>query len=141
MSVRHPALHPDGPPTTQRSAASTGSNKAIHPLPPRVRKIIQEIEAHLFDADLSVQRVRQRCGLHNHNVSSRFKMHLGVGIRDYIEAQRVEAAKQMLRESNDEVYLIAATVGYEYVETFVRAFSRVVGCTPGEYRSERRVAS
>ena len=106
-------------------------------IPHEVRCILREIDAHLFDMDLNVARVRERCGIHNHNVSSRFKLSLGIGIRDYIEAQRIEEAKRILRESDYEVYYIASRVGYTYVETFARAFSRVVGCTPGEYRAAR----
>ena len=97
---------------------------------------MREIDEHLFESDLNVQRVRQRCGFHNHNVSSRFKQHIGVGIREYIELQRIEEAKRRLRESEEEIYLVASGVGYEYVETFSRAFLRVVGCTPGEYRAQ-----
>lgn len=114
--------------------------RPVRPLPRKVRCIMREIDEHLFDSDLNVQRVRQRCGFHNHNVSSRFKQHVGVGIRDYIEGRRIEEAKRLLQESDEEIYFIASRVGYEYVETFSRAFLRVVGCTPGEYRVQAQHA-
>lgn len=107
-------------------------------LPHDLAAIVRYVHAHLFDTRLSVGEALQRCGVGNHNASSRFKATLGVGLREYIERQRLDAAKLLLRTTHAEVYLIAEAVGYEYVESFARAFHRVVGCTPCGYRDRAR---
>lgn len=106
--------------------------------PRSVAEVARYVHTHLFDPRLNVSRALRQCGLTNHNTSSRFKVCIGVGIRDYIEQQRLEAAKLLLRTSEAEVYLIAEAVGYGYVESFARAFRRSVGCTPCQYREHSR---
>lgn len=106
--------------------------------PHNVTEIVRYIHTHLFDPRLNVAYVLRQCGLTNHNASSRFKASIGIGVRDYIEQQRLEAAKLLLRTSDAEVYLIAEAVGYGYVESFARAFRRAVGCTPCQYRERSR---
>ncbi|SDE71908.1 AraC-type DNA-binding protein [Ruegeria marina] len=46
---------------------------------------------------------------------------------------RIERAKAMLAETNQSARSIAASLGYHEVNSFRRAFSRSVGCTPAEY--------
>lgn len=109
-------------------------------LPYDVRQIMREVHARLFDPALNVRYACGQRGLANHNVSSRFRLHMGVGIREYIEWQRLDAAKLLLRTTDADVYRIAEAVGYTYVESFARAFHRVVGCTPLQYRARREKA-
>lgn len=103
-------------------------------LPWKMREILVCVHRHLFDPDFNVAAVRRRCRLRNNNVSTRFRCAVGMGLRDYIEAGRVEAAKRLLRHRDLEIYLISMAVGYEHQETFCRAFQRQVGCVPSEWR-------
>jgi len=100
-----------------------------------VRAMLRYVHEHLFSQDLNVTAVRRVCRLRNNNVSTRFRCAVGVGLRDYIEAGRMAAAKRLLRHEDLEIYLIAMAVGYEHQETFCRAFRRQVGCTPSEWRA------
>lgn len=100
-----------------------------------VTKALDYIEEHLFDQDLSVKQLKNQCSLRNNNISSRFKLRIGVGIRRYIEQRRMEAAKRLLASGKFRIYQIAAAVGYAYPETFCKAFKRVEGCTPCEFRT------
>ena len=104
-------------------------------LPWEIRSMLAYIHEHLLSLDLNVAAVRKACRLANNNVSTRFRCAMGVGLRDYIEAGRMSAAKRLLRYEELEVYLIAMSVGYEHPETFCRAFRRHVGCTPSQWRS------
>ncbi len=103
-------------------------------LPREMREILDCVQRHLFESDLNVSLVRERCRLRNNNVSTRFRCSVGIGLRDFIEVGRIEAAKQLLGHRDLEIYLIGMAVGYECQETFCRAFQRQVGCPPSEYR-------
>jgi transcriptional regulator GlxA family with amidase domain len=98
-------------------------------LPTDVRKILSWIHAHLFDPDLSVAKIRTRCRIRNNNASTRFRLVLGLGVREYIEALRLDLARQFLKENRVEIYLVAMAVGYACQETFCRAFQRRFGHT------------
>jgi len=103
-------------------------------VPRDVGEILRFIHGHLFDSALNVTAVRQRCGLRNNNVSTRFRSVVGLGLREYIEILRLNAAERLLRCGGLEVYLVAMAVGYDHQETFCRAFQRQFGRTPSEQR-------
>lgn len=103
-------------------------------LPWEMREILEHVHENLFDSDLNVSTVRRDCRLRNNNISTRFRCSVGLGLRDYIEAARIEAASRLLHHRDLEIYLIAMAVGYDHCETFCRAFQRQKGCTPSEYR-------
>lgn len=103
-------------------------------LPRDVAEILRFIHENLFDPPLNVKAVMRGCACRNNNVTTRFRSVIGIGIREYIEALRLEAASALLAQTGAEVYLIAMAVGYEHQETFCRAFLRHVGCTPLQHR-------
>jgi AraC-like DNA-binding protein len=103
-------------------------------LPWEMREILEHVHENLFDSDLNVSAVRRECRLRNNNISTRFRCSVGLGLRDYIEAARIEAASRLLGHRDLEIYLIAMAVGYDHPETFCRAFQRRKRCTPSEYR-------
>ena len=103
-------------------------------LPREVRAILGHIHENLFDPDLNVEAVKARCRTRNNNVSTRFRLAIGVSIREYIEGLRLGAASHLLRQEGLEISLIGLVVGYQHQETFCRAFHRLFGCSPSEHR-------
>lgn len=99
-------------------------------LPRDVARVVEFIHTHVFESSLSVNMVKHGCRLRNNNISTRFRIVLGLGIREYIETLRLSAASRLLQGRRFEVYLIAMAVGYEHQETFCRAFRRHFGCPP-----------
>ena len=51
---------------------------------------------------------------------------------------RMENAEQLLRDTAIPVSDIAAAVGYESSEHFIRTFRKYVGMTPSGYRQKKR---
>ena len=100
----------------------------------QITEVLRTIHVNLFDEGLNAARVKQLCLIGNHNISCRFKHIIGVGIHDYIEMKRVEAAKLLLQQTTIEISTIAFKLGYAYQESFSRAFRRRAGCCPKEYR-------
>lgn len=108
-----------------------------HAFAREVADVLQSIHDNLFDPRLNVTSVKAWCAIRNNNISSRFRWAVGLGIREYIERLRLEAAAQLLRKGDLEVYLVAMAVGYDHQETFCRAFQRRLGLPPSEYRLAR----
>jgi AraC-like DNA-binding protein len=99
-----------------------------------VWSMLSYVHENLFDPMLNVNAVKARCGIRNHNVATRFRGSIGMGVRDYIEWLRMQAALRLLVHHDLEVFLIGLAVGYSYQESFCRTFHRIFGCTPSEYR-------
>jgi len=112
------------------------SQRSLRQRVPRdIREILDYAGSHLFEEGLNVDAILRACNLRNHNISSRFKLTIGVSIRDYIEGQRMRVASSLLGYPELEIYLISASLGYSHQESFSRAFRRHFGCTPSEYRN------
>ena len=57
-----------------------------------------------------------------------------VGLDDYINKIRVESAKKLLLESDENLADIARQIGYQTDNSFIRVFKRYEGVTPGQYK-------
>ncbi len=152
MTAGHPAPLPRADPsTTELVERVQGRLSAIRSeleshwqnrdLPKDVALALDCVHEHLFAERLNVAYVRETCGLLNHNISCRFKRHVGVGMRCYIEQQRLRAAEQLLLTDGLLVTEVAWAVGYAYVESFERAFRRRMGLCPTRFRAVRRGAA
>jgi transcriptional regulator GlxA family with amidase domain len=83
-----------------------------------------------------VEKMVERSGLNARTFSRRFRAATGFAPIDYVQALRIEEAKQMLETdeiSNDEV---GASVGYVDPASFRRVFKRGVGLSPAAYRKK-----
>ena len=106
----------------------------VSQMPHLVRSMLDYIHEHLFDPMLNANTVKARCGIRNNNIATRFRNAVGMGVRDYIEWLRMQAALRLLAYQHLEVFLIGLAVGYAYHESFCRTFHRLFQCTPSEYR-------
>ncbi|HEX2113826.1 MAG TPA: helix-turn-helix domain-containing protein, partial [Alphaproteobacteria bacterium] len=73
-------------------------------------------------------------GLAKRTFDRRFRAATGYSPLAYIQALRIEEAKQMLETGTAPVEAIAREVGYEDTASFRRLFQRLSGMTPGDYR-------
>jgi AraC-like DNA-binding protein len=67
-------------------------------------------------------------------LSSFFKEQTGVYFSDFLEAVRMNRASELLSEQDMPINNIAKAVGYSSVKAFSRAFKRVNGVSPSDYR-------
>ena len=68
-----------------------------------------------------------------------FREQIGCGIMEYFTRIRIDAAKELIRESDYNFTEIAAVLGFDTSQYFTTVFRRVSGMTPTEYsRSVRR---
>jgi transcriptional regulator GlxA family with amidase domain len=85
-----------------------------------------------------VQRMAERSGLNPRTFARRFRAATGYQPIDYVQALRVEEAKQMLETDAGGVDDIAEAVGYDDPASFRRLFKRRAGLTPAAYRRKFR---
>jgi transcriptional regulator GlxA family with amidase domain len=84
-------------------------------------------------ADIVAELVR-RSGLPKRTFDRRFRAATGYSPLAYIQALRIEEAKQLLETGSAPVEAVAREVGYEDTASFRRLFRRLAGMTPGDYR-------
>jgi transcriptional regulator GlxA family with amidase domain len=83
-----------------------------------------------------------RCsGLPKRTFDRRFRAATGYSPLAYIQALRIEEAKQLLERGSAPVEAVAREVGYEDAASFRRLFRRLAGMTPGDYRRKFQLPS
>lgn len=118
----------------ERKAYRATLEEADPDWPSDVQVAIKDLNEHLFEADLRVREVRERCGLYNNNITTRFGYYVGMGMKDYIVHHRLKLGKLLLRRTDVPIKYVALAVGYKSPSSFSTTFKRWVGCPPGAFR-------
>jgi len=114
-----------------------GSTKNKHEnMADTMDKIVQYINEHFSDTDLSLNTIAKQVYLSPNYISTLFKKYLDVNISNYIIDIRMKKAEKLLRESDYKAYEIANMVGYTNSQYFSILFKRSIGISPTDYRSQ-----
>jgi AraC-like DNA-binding protein len=81
-----------------------------------------------------VESLAETAGMSRSAFALRFKELLGQTPLEYVTDWRMQKALQLLKEDDKKLVEVAQSVGYESDAAFSKAFKRIVGLTPGEYR-------
>lgn len=103
----------------------------------RMREIMQYVLANL-DQEISLNELADRMFVSTSTLSRIFKKNTGVYFADYVMQLRVKTALGLLKYSEQNMTQIAMTSGFSNSASFNRAFRKVMGVTPTEYREKYR---
>lgn len=87
-----------------------------------------------FGEAIGLEEIAETLSLSGAYLSRLFKRETGSKFSEYLQKRRIAEAKRLLKETNDKVYTIAASVGYPDQHYFSELFKRHTGFTPLEYR-------
>ena len=102
----------------------------------RVQQAMDYISSNL-DRSFSVQDVARHVRLSRTQLSSLFKEHTGSTLFGWREERRIAQASQLLTQTALQIQEIAERIGYDDPLYFSRTFTRLVGCSPRQYRKRR----
>ncbi len=108
---------------------------------PEPRDIIRDLIEYLdnnFNETYDRLRLAERFGLNEDYMGQLFKKVTNTNIANYINMKRIEAAKQLLRETDSKVIDIAFHVGFDNLTYFYRHFKKHTGYSPIEYKRMMR---
>lgn len=94
------------------------------------------LEEHYNDPMLSIGSVADHFGFSESYFSVLFKELLGEPYSLYLEKLRLQKAGELLRTTSSSIEDIAVQVGYNNSTTFRRAFKRVRGVSPIQFRTQ-----
>ena len=103
----------------------------------RMREIMQYVLANL-DQEISLNELADRMFVSTSTLSRIFKKNTGVYFADYVMQLRVKTALGLLKYSEQNMTQIAMTAGFSNSASFNRAFRKIMGTTPTEYRDKYR---
>lgn len=104
----------------------------------KTRKDFRELQAFIVSnpqADLSVDKLAERMAMSPRNFSRIFCHEVGISPAKFVERIRLEAARNIILQTDLPVESVAARCGYNSAEQMRRSFYRLLSVSPNEYRA------
>jgi AraC family transcriptional regulator len=102
----------------------------------RLRRAVNYISANL-DREITLAQLAEVAGLSLFHFARTFTRAMGVSPSRYVSRIRLEKAMAEIAVGKLSLAEIAFKAGFASQASFTRAFQRVTGMTPGEYRTRR----
>lgn len=100
-------------------------------------KLMQSIIDYIsknFKEDLSLQKVASAVGYEYHYISRFFSDIFHTNFRELLNEYRIAYAKELLENTDKTISVISEEVGFNNTRTFGRAFKKLTGISPKNYR-------
>lgn len=110
----------------------TKKNNAQNVLAVKVRDYIQD---HYMDCGLSIKQIAGSFHFHENYISNIYKEEYGENLSNAIEQLRIDKACELLSTTDIRIGEVASAVGYSSDSSFRRAFKKITGVSPVDYRS------
>jgi two-component system response regulator YesN len=109
---------------------SSKSNKQI------IKEVMRLIDDNYCSNEFTLNDIAEKIFLTPNYVSMLIKKETGRNFSEIILRKRMEKAKELLFDQTMKTYEIADKIGYGDQNCFFKAFKKVVGMTPGEFRNK-----
>lgn len=99
-----------------------------------MRSVTSYIREHLTD-DFSVDQMAKDLYLSRSYLSTKFKKETGMTLSQYMQEQKIEKAKSLLKTTDRSILEIATYLGFSSQGYFQNVFKKCTGMTPKDYRN------
>ncbi|KFC65812.1 Transcriptional regulator, AraC family [Bosea sp. LC85] len=96
--------------------------------------VMAQIRAQVLAGSVSIDRAARPMGTSVRTLQRELNR-LGTDFRSLVNAARIQRASELLRHMNGSITRVSAEMGYSSPANFARAFQKVTGRTPREFRS------
>lgn len=107
-----------------RSATGRNSDVSKFNITPLLNYIQQNIQT------VKPSDIAKKASYNSSYFSKLFKQTMGVNLNKYINQKRIDAAVQLITDTDETIENIAHMVGFNEVNYFYKLFKRYTGCTP-----------
>jgi len=95
--------------------------------------LITYVTEHFYE-QISLESLSKELGVCRFYLSRIFTQVLHTSFREYINTLRIDHARKLLINTQNQILDIAIECGFQSQQTFNRVFKEICGMTPGEYR-------
>ena len=100
--------------------------------------VLRHVEEQFNNPQLSQISVADHFGISIYSLSRLFNNEIGIGFAEFITAKRMEAARNLLLSTDNDISEIATMVGLVNANYFSRLFKSSYGIIPSRYRLKNR---
>lgn len=105
------------------------------------QKVVVQMENYVktnYSKNISLKEMSRKFYVNSAYLGQIFRKTYGISFREYLNKCRIDKASELLIKTDDMVYEIAETVGYNDADYFVNKFIAMKGCSPTTYRKRTR---
>ncbi|EKQ56420.1 MULTISPECIES: response regulator [unclassified Clostridium] len=102
-----------------------------------VLSTIKYIEDNYYSNDLNINYISEILEVTSSYLSKILKKETGLSFIDYLTNTRIKKAMYIMEDSTIKIYDVAELVGYSNQHYFCRAFKKVVGVSPTDYKRRK----
>lgn len=101
----------------------------------KIAGCLQYIEENLH-MKISLDDIAAHCGISKYHLHRMFKALTGEPLMEYLQFRRLSASISDLKDTNRRIIDIALDYGFDYEQSYIRAFRKKFGITPLKVRQE-----
>ena len=116
-----------------QAAGGVDMPKARHLSSGQLTRIMELIEDR---ETISLQSIARECGFSERTLMRNFKATTGRTITEVVAETRIRRAIALLKDPSLPIKVIAGRTGFSNQSSFITAFRRATGLTPGSFRTE-----
>ncbi|RWZ51402.1 helix-turn-helix domain-containing protein [Halobacillus fulvus] len=101
--------------------------------------LVERSQRYIFQnlsEEISLKDIAHELNIHPGYLSSMFKKEVGVSVSHFINAQRIQEAKELLSITDYSLMEISTILGYNSQSYFTRVFKQFEGMGPKEFRNK-----
>ena len=103
----------------------------------KTQNIVEEVKKIIkseYATHITINYIAKKLHFSGVHINNIFKRETGMAIFDYLAKYRINKAKELLKEKDCKVYVVAKAVGYTNQTHFKLLFQQYTGMTPVEYK-------
>ena len=100
-----------------------------------LNRILRHIHLNIENY-ISLKTISEELNLSKPYISLVFKEHMGVTVMDYITNLKINRAKTLLNTTTQSILEVSQLLGFHDSSHFCKAFKKLTGVTPREYRKD-----
>ncbi|MBM7564193.1 response regulator [Paenibacillus sacheonensis] len=112
------------------AVASVGTQSRV------VHETIRYIQRNYSKGGFTISDIAGHLHLTPAYLSQLFKKDTGLTINDYVNAYKIDKAKELLADRSVKLFEIASLTGYSDAKYFAKTFKRITGITPSDFREK-----
>ena len=103
----------------------------------KIETVMHYVHIHLHET-ITLENAAEAAGFSACHLSRIFKLETGLSLVDYIQKERVDAARHMLIYSDYTLAVISEYLHFSTQSYFIKIFKKHTGMTPAQYRKYYR---
>ncbi|WP_027633678.1 helix-turn-helix domain-containing protein [Clostridium hydrogeniformans] len=99
----------------------------------RINTVIDYIDENI-KCDLKTKDISELVNYSDSHIQRKFKEFTGISVMEYIKTKKLIFSTKLLIKTNIRICEIALEAGFQYEQSYIRAFKKAYGITPKQYR-------